>query len=86
MSSLPEAVIASDPAAAITVSRIGVHDRQASTMARTTTVARIGMPTAPPTSVNQVTASLSPGLRHCAAWSSTGWSRPATPSLSATAS
>ena len=86
MISLPEAVMAREPEAAMSMSTMGVHERQATTMAMTAAAARTGMPSVPPRSVNRVTASLRPGLRQATAWSRTGLSRPATPSLSATAS
>ena len=86
MTFLPVAVMASEPAAAITVRTMGVHERHATTIATTTATTRIGMPTPPPMLVNAVTAESSPGLRHDAARRRAGWSRPATPSLSTTAS
>ncbi len=84
--SLPSTVMSTEPAAAMPISSTGSHERRFTASTVTTTTAITGIPMVPPRSVNRVTHSSLLAVRVPTAASSTGWSSPATPSLSTTCS
>src|SRR5918997_6580383 len=83
---LPTMVMAKDPATAMSIRISGVPDRHRHTIAMVTTEAMMVMPMGPPRWVNQVRTWALVSVRRAMDRFRAGWSRPAIPSCSATAS
>ena len=83
---LPTVVMVSDPATASSIKMSGVRERHRQTNTIVISDAMMVMPTAPPRWVNPVAHQVLVGVRSAMASSRTGWSTPAIPSCSVTAS